>query len=50
MIEFLLSISTWLGIIISMVLATVAGFLVYGISAQHPDKRPMAHLFQLVQG
>jgi len=32
MIEFLLSVPTWIGITVSMVLATATGLLVYGIS------------------
>ncbi len=55
MIEFLLSVSTWLGITVSMVLATSAGLLVYSISykliARYETgelKDPTSSLFRVV--
>ena len=55
MIDFLLSISTLSGILISMVLSTVAGLIVYGISygliCRHRSdelKRPTESLFGVV--
>ncbi len=55
MIEFLLSASTWLGITVSMMLATAAGLLVYGIShklisryASGELKDPTSSLFRVV--
>ena len=55
MIEFLLSLSTWLGITVSMALATAAGLLVYGISnkliARYENvelKDPTSSLFRVV--
>ncbi len=55
MIDFLLSISTWFGITVSMLLATAAGLLVYGIShklisryARGELMEPTSSLFRVV--
>ena len=46
MIEFLLSVSTLVGILISMVLATASGLLVYGVSYKLLSKHDIGELKQ----